>query len=198
MAIGTTKGAGVKAGAVPMVVSGSAHGAWVQANDDARTAQGATTNLYNPTAITDSTFHWVHVPQGTTGCLVRARVPIATTAVGTSPIVAIITATNFAGASNADPAPGGVPVTDGTIRIVRVDSPGIGDTGQTCTFPTSPSTTNCQCDSTWFYSAWGTSGAASLAGFDHRGGQWVGVLVMTAGACTASAAMPIDLLLLNG
>lgn len=186
MAIGSTKGAGVRPGTVPMVCVGSAHGTWQQVNDDARTAQTATM-LYNPSVITDSVFHWVSIPQGTTGCLVRARVPIATTAVVTSPIVYLIGAYSTS-ESNFDCAG----VTDATIRFQRLDSVNIDDAGLTLTFPASPTTTNCQNDAVWFYSK-----TPSLAGYDCRGAKWVGVAVQTLGACTASAAMPVDLLFLG-
>lgn len=186
MAIGTTKGNGVRSGGVPLVCVGSAHGSWYQVNDDARTAQTATM-LYNPNVITDSTFHWVSIPQGTTGVLPRARVPIATTAVGTSPIIYLLGASSTS-ISNVSPEG----VNDGTIRIMRLDTVAIDGTGLTLTFPASPVTTNCLNDATWFYSA-----TPSLAGYDCRGSQWVGVAVQTAGACTASAAMPVDLLFLG-
>jgi len=186
MAIGTTRGAGVRGGGVPLVSPGSAHGVWQVANDDARTAQ-TSTMLYNPNVITDSTFHWVHMPQGTTGVLPRARVPIATTAVGTSPIIYLLGASSMNG-SHASPEG----TNDGNIRIMRLDTVAIDGVGLTLTFPGSPTTTNCQCDGTWFYSA-----TPSLAGYDCRGSQWVGVAVQTAGACTASAAMPVDLLFLG-
>lgn len=189
MAIGTTKGAGIQAGTTPVVISGSGHGQWVQANDDARTSQESF--LYAPGTITSSTFHWVRMTVGATGVCIRARTPIATTAVGTSPVVAIVGAYDAGTGSAAVGDPAGI--NDGTVYYKRLDSVGIADAGLTLTFPASPDTSNCQNDAAWFYSA-----EPLVGGYDCRGAKWVGVLVTTSGANTASAAMPIDIMLLNG
>jgi len=174
MAIGITYGTGIHAATTPVVIYGSGHAQWKQINDDARTAQGTTTKLTAPGTITDSTFHWCRLGQGVTGVSVRARVPIATSAVGTSPVVALIGA--YAIDSAADPAG----INDATVYYKRLDSVGIVDTGLTLTFPASPTTSNCMNDASWFHSA-----EPSIGGYDCRGARWVGVLVMTAGACTA-------------
>lgn len=184
MAIGSTKGAGVRRGTGPL--PGSALSYVVTANDDARTAQTAAMS-YNPSTITDSVFHWVRVPPGTTRVLCRAKVPKATTAVGTSPIVKIVGAISRTGAH--DDCAG---VTDGAIEFQRLDAATWAAAGQTLTFPASPSTTNCYNDSTYFY-----SDVISLTAIDLQGCEWVGVLVTTLGACTASAAMPVDLTFQN-
>jgi hypothetical protein len=186
MAIGSTNSLAIRPGAQTIVVAGSSHGSYGQANDDARTAQ-TTANLCKPSGITAATFHWMRVPQGVTRVMAQARVPIATTAVGTSPIIAIVGAV---GETDGDPT-----ATDGTIRYKRIDGTqtaaiDIVATGQTLTFPASPTTSNCLNDATWFYSQ-------ESQAFDILGCKWVGVLVMTLGACTASAAMPVDLYGLN-
>lgn len=190
MAIGATGGAGIKAGANPLVVIGSAHSTAVQVNDDARTAQGTTTKLYNPLGITDSVFHFKKIPPGTTRALVRARVPIATTAVGTSPIVAIVGLID--NGDHDDCLASGVGIVDGTIQPIRLDSATAAGAGQTLTFPASPTTSNCTNDGVWFY-----SDVISLTATDLQGCKWIGVLVTVAGACTASAAMPCDVILQN-
>lgn len=187
MAIGATRGGGVRTGGIPQVLVGSALNTIVQANDDARTAQTATMR-YGPAGITDSTFHWVRVPAGTTRVLIRARTPIATTAVGTSPVVWLLGAMARDTEALADCAG----VNDGTVQYLRLDSATYGGTGQTLTFDATPATTDSLNDSVWFY-----SDVASLTATDLQGCQWVGVAVATAGANTASAAMPIDLIFEN-
>ncbi len=186
MAIGATKGGGMRPGGTPVVIPGSAHGVWVTANDDCRTAQTAAM-LYNPSSITDSTFHWIRVPYGTTRALIRGKVAKATTAVGTSPVVRVVGAYDVAGGL-ADCSG----VADGTVEFLRLDAATWAATGLTLTFPASPSTTNCYNDTTYFY-----SDVASLTPIDLLGANWVGVPVVTASATTASAAVLAELCFIN-
>ncbi len=191
MAVGSVKGAGVKFGSQGMVSPGSAHSVKIQANDDARTAQGITTKLYNPLGITDSVFHWARVPQGTTRTLMRARVPIATTAVATGPTVAIIgLLDNGDHASPLDAA--GAGIVDGTIEPLRLDAATHAAAGQLLAFQASPTTSNQANDGVWFY-----SDIVSLTAVDMQGCKWVGAVVTVLGACTASAAMPVDFIFEN-
>ena len=178
---------GIQVGTNGLIATGSAHSTWAMGvNSDVTIAQTAAVR-YAPGTVTDNSFGWLKLPQGVTGVSVRARSPIASTAL-TSPVVALVGAWD-----NALGLTTPVGVNDGTVTFKRLDALNILDAGQPLTFPASPSTSNCQNDAAWWYSA-----EPTIGGFDCRGAKWVGVFVMTAGASTASAAMPVDLLQMNG
>lgn len=184
MPIGTTRGGGVRTSGIPQSLVGSSLSTVVIANDDARTAQSAT-DRYNPAAIDDSTFHWVRVPAGTTRVLCRAKCAIATTAVGTSPVVILVGALDTTSGSKTDCAN----VTDGTVQFLRLDAATWAASGQTLTFNATPTTSNSYNDAAYFY-----SDVISLTATDLQGCEWVGVPVITASATTASTAVIVELI----
>lgn len=193
MAIGATKSkAGIIPESAPVVVSGSSRGVWIQGvNSDARTAQGTTTKLCSPLAITDSTFTWLPLAVGVTRVQVRARVPKATTAVGTSPLIALFALWRTDPNSTIDPS---AAVAD-EFQFERLDAATLTATGSSLTFPASPTTSNCRYDATWFYSSMLSTSPFNPT--DMNGAHYLGIVVTVAGACTASAAMPIDVLVMN-
>ena len=164
----------------------SVTGQWLKVHDDARTAQ-TTANSVNVTAMAASVAHWTAIPSGCGKiCQVRAYVPIATTAVGTSPIIQL-----FLGYGTLNSV--GAPPTDGTFRFERLDNAVILATGLTLTFNANPNAaTNNYNDATNFYS---TSVLQSPT--DLRGATHVLCQVLTAGACTATAIMAIEACFVN-
>lgn len=163
----------------------STAGAWVTVHDDARTAQ-AETDLLNPTAVDDAVCHWVRLDRAASKiCHLRCKVPIATTAVGTSPVVRVYLGY---GALNED---GSVPTTGG-FRVERLDNADPAAEGLTLAFEGSPSAGNQMHDAAWYYSR-----SVLQEPTDLRGADYLIVLVETAGVCTASAAMPIEACFVN-
>lgn len=170
--------------AVP-VVSVTARGTWVVVHDDARIANSAA-ELLNPTSVDDSVCHWVRLDRAASKiCHLRCKVPIATTAVGTSPVVRVYLGY---GALNED---GSVPTTGG-FRVERLDNADPAAEGLTLAFEGSPSASNQMHDAAWYYSR-----SVLQEPTDLRGADYLIVLVETAGVCTVSAAMPIEACFVN-
>jgi hypothetical protein len=190
MAISATENAGIKIGTAAIVVAGSVLGIWKQTHADACATAQTTAMQYNPSTLSSTNIKWLRVPVGATRCFVQARVPKATTTIGTNPLVKV-----YGGwIANGNDATLPENVTAGEVRYMRLDSAAIGDTGTTIAWPsTSPSTSNTLNDSTWYYST-----PPTQTGFDTLSAEFVCVMVTTAaGALTASGAMPIDILFTN-
>lgn len=170
--------------AVP-VVSVTARGTWVVVHDDARIANSAA-ELLNPTSVDDSVCHWIPVdPSAAKITSLRCKVPIATTAVGTSPIVRVYLGWGTLADSGSAPS-------DGTFRFERLDNASQTAAGLTLTFDATPTTSDQFNDATYFYST-----SVFQTPTDLKGANYILVLVETAGACTASAAMPIEACFVN-
>lgn len=184
-AIGSMQTAAPSVAPSAVVASTSCYGVWVTVHDDARTAQSAG-NLLKPVAVADSVCHWIKIerPAARMGRL-RCKVPIATTAVGTSPVVRV-----FAGYGTLN-TDGSAP-TDGSFRVERLDSGTWTAAGLTLAFPASPTTSNCPNDATYFYAT-----AVLQTPVDMQGAQYILVEVETAGACTSSAIMLVEAVFLN-
>lgn len=178
MAIGTAQKAGgvAKGAGVQVTVPGSFRSTWIQANDDARTAQ----STLDVGGITDSTFKWVEVPYGATRALIRGRTPAATTATGTDPVVRIIGV--YGNLTSNAPADG--------VPVMRLDNADADAAGITVTLDDDGTTV--LNDDTWDY-----HNPTTLDGYDLKGAWYVGIQVVTAASITASAAVPIDILFLN-
>lgn len=179
MAIGELKRANTSNEA-QVVYAASAKGSWIIANDDAETAQAATDYL-NPSAIDESTFHWVKLGPGVTRAIIRARYAVGAT-VTTSPIFVPVLAY---GTANAD---GSMP-TDGTVRFLRADSADYNADGLTLTLVSSG--TGQMVDATYAY-----SDPVSLTATDLQGADYLGCVVRTA-ANVDTGAVAIEVLLLN-
>jgi hypothetical protein len=188
MAIGSLIKSNVRSSGLQNVVVAAPKGQWVTVNDDARTAQGASV-LLSPATVTDSVFHWVAVPEGVRKVLVRARMPVGTATVTTSPKVRVWGAFKTQ-ATSGEVAIGsdGSFVNDGTIQFVRLDNATVSNAGVTLSLATSSRLV----DSTWSY-----SDVSTLSGYDTQGADYIGVMVDTAAAIVSSAAVEIQVLLLN-
>ena len=163
----------------------SNYGKWITLHDDARTAQSAT-DLLRPVAVDDSVCHWVEVSKGASKlACIRAKVPIATSAVGTSPVVRV-----YAGYGVLPST--GIPPTDGSFRVERLDNSSWTAAGLTLTFAASPTTSNAHNDAVYFYSA-----SVLQTPTDLKGANYILVAVETAGACTATAVMAVEGMFLN-
>src|SRR5574343_917359 len=181
MAIGETKKPGMITSTMQKVVAGSARGEWITANTDARNTQ-VTTELYGPSTIVDSSFHWLAVPAGATRVLIQAKTLRAVTAVGTSPSVALVGGwLTSLGTPDTNPAS----ATAGEVRFARLDAATLGATGQALTFNATPTTSNNLYDSVYWYSIM-LPDVTSKIGYDLCGANWLGVIVTVASATTAS------------
>lgn len=183
MAIGALRSTGTRTNGNQEVIASATKGVWTVANDDCRTAQSAAM-LLSPATITDSTFHWVKVPQGATKVLVRARVPIATTSIGTAPTVRVIGAYENGGTINSD---GSMP-SDGTVCFARLDAATWAGTALTVWGVVTLATAEYR-DASYYY-----SNVTALAGYALLGADYVGIPVVVASATTATAAVEIQVL----
>jgi len=180
-----TTNPGYGAGTERLVNVTSAQGEWVVLCTDARTAQSAA-DLLNPTAIDDATNRWVAtgMKRGKLAAL-RARIPVATTAVATSPIVRVI--------GGWGTITTGAPPTDGTFICARLDASAWTTAGITLTFAASPDVaTDTPSDGTYMYADYYFDTPLDLLGAD-----FIIAAVSTAGAITASAAIEIMGLFVN-
>lgn len=169
-------------------------GRWHTIHSDARTAQTAA-NLLHPLGVTDSLCGWLPLNGAGFITCVRARVPIATTAVGTSPIIQL-----FLGWGELDSS--GVPLNsaltgnDGVtpmFRVERLDNAVLGAAGLTLTFDATPAAaTDSYNDGIYFFST-----SVLQTPTDLRGASHLFCAVATAGACTASAVMPVEACFVN-
>lgn len=186
---------GLDSGTLVVGAYGSIHGTWFTLNSDARNANSAAERLC-PTSISASgSAYWVMVPAGITRVIVRARAPIAVSAVGTNPVVQLHglydpTADPLSGVNGGVSSTGAV--TASAVIPFRLDSNDPTNAGTAIAFQASPSVTNTYNDGTYWYSPeW------SLGNIDTKGTHWLTALVSTASATTASAAVVIQGLFLN-
>lgn len=152
------------------------------ANDDLRTAQSAA-NLLHPFGITDSTFHWVKVPDLATRFYVRASTTSTLATVTTSPIVRIY-------GCIMDPADSGSTAT--TAKMLRLDSYDANATGTTLTLVASR--TGMQNDGTNYFSNVAPTTISFTGGYPTQGCRYVGVLCETAANIATSVAVTGDVI----
>lgn len=171
----------------------SAGAVWVIAHDDCRTAESSA-ELLNPLNIATTRFHWVW-RGNTTRVLIRARVDAALSAVATHPIVRIYGA--FDNGSNSQFGEGlitadGTAPTDGTVRVIRLDSQHTDDAGITLTLPVGTTNSTRFKDSNYSYSS-----VHSITGTDLLGADYFGVVVVTAASVTNGTTIPIEVMGVN-
>ena len=171
----------------------STGGSWVIAHDDCKTAESAA-ELLNPLSIANTRFHWVRRGHATR-VFIRARVDAALSAVATHPIVRIYGA--FDNGSNSQQDEGliladGTAPTDGTVRVLRLDSLNTDDTGITLTLPVGTANTTRFKDSNYSYSS-----IHSITGTDLIGADYFGVVVVTAASVTNGTTVPIECMVVN-
>lgn len=160
----------------------SAKATWVEAVDNASTAQSGT-ELLKPSSIDDATFHWIRVGDGVTRCIMRARCLASATGI-TSPVVRLVGMhCSAAYRSSADA------LADPATRFVRLDNDDWNAVGKTLTLVDSG--TNLHKDANdYMYSN------SDSQAMDLQGCAWVGVMVQTAAAATGGT-VSVELLLMN-
>lgn len=171
MTIGT-----LVSGAPPLAPAGlfvptSCEGKWVQLHDDATATAATAAELLNPTGFGIATAHWIEIKKPASKlCRVRARVPRAITAVSTQLIVQLYAAwatSSFAGSPAAEGYSANVPLTDGSVKVERLDASTWAAAGLTLTMQGSPTTSNQACDAAYWYSTSALQTPADLHGATH-------------------------------
>lgn len=180
MAIGTLLKANVRSANQDFVAIAQPKGTWIVCNTDCRTAQTAGM-LLNPSSITSASFHWVAVPEGVRTVYVRARYPVATSGITTSPVIRVWGAYRNGGEISA----AGVMPSDGSVLTARLDNASWSASGITVTLNVS----NDHTDDSYFYSS-----LTSATGYSVLGADYIGIPVSTASSITASAAVEVQVL----
>lgn len=176
-----------------VVIAGSARGQWVTINADCKQVQ-TSAHVLNITGVSsDAYLYWIEVPPGVTRMLLRAKLPVAVTAVTQAPVIRVVGVWRAADASAITDA-GAVP-SDTTILTMRLDNATADATGVTLMATTAAAGVNAnvfQNDATYYY-----GNPIDLTGYDLLGCDWVAVPVITAMTTTGAGACPIDALFLN-
>lgn len=193
MAIGSARGGNVKTGSGKVVIPASCKGIWITAHDDLEQTVPATP--LNPATITDSTFHWVKVPEGATRCLLRAQAT-KTNTVTTDPIVRLYGVypsedavfDKYGDIINED----GSFDDDGTILFMRLDLAETAGTGITLDIETNHP--NRMFDAHATPKAY--SNPPTITPYDLLGAWYIGVVPLTASA-TSAGVVKAQVLFIN-
>ncbi len=177
MAIGSIKSSNSRVGTAQETIVGAAKGTWIVANTDARTVT-TSGEFAAPATISNANFSWIKVPTGVTKFLLRARMPLATASVTTSPIVKLLGV--HTNGNTVSESTGSMP-SDGSVVFTRLDSTDSLGSGVTVTLNVTKTT-----DASYIY-----SDVTTLSGYNTLGCDYIGVAVTTASAITASAAVEI-------